>query len=141
MPIHKGGCFCRKIRYELDLASPDDARMSICHCPNCKKFTSSAFGITAKIPRAAFHLDPSSASPKVHKGDNGSGNLLTREFCGDCGAGILEYGEHAGENVYLFYGSLDEPDALPPKGEFFTKYRARWMPEVPGIFHKKEIKE
>ena len=57
---------------------------------------------------------------------------LTREFCGACGSGVLEYGAHAGENVYLFYGSLDEPDALPPKAEFFCKDRADWMPEIAG---------
>jgi hypothetical protein len=53
----------------------------------------------------------------------------------------MEYGANAGDNTYIFYGSLDEPDTLPPKGEFFCKYRAKWMPEVPGVFHKKEIKE
>jgi hypothetical protein len=30
-------------------------------------------------------------------------------------------------------GTLDEgPDALPPKGEFFTRYRNEWMPKIPG---------
>lgn len=67
-----------------------------------------------------------------HVGDNGSGTTLTREFCGACGSGILEYGAHAGENVYVFHGSLDEPDVIPPKGEFFCKERAKWMPEIPG---------
>jgi hypothetical protein len=30
------------------------------------------------------------------------------------------------------WGTFDEPDKFPPKGEFFCKYRADWMPEVPG---------
>jgi hypothetical protein len=55
-----------------------------------QKFTGSANGITTKIPRSAFTL--ASGVLKVHKGDNGSGTLLTREFCGECGSGILEYG-------------------------------------------------
>lgn len=30
-------------------------------------------------------------------------------------------------------GTLDEgPDALPPKGEFFTSQRNAWMPQIPG---------
>jgi len=137
--IYPGGCYCGSIRYELNLSSPDDARMSICHCPNCKKFTGSECGITAKIPWDSFKV--TQGKTKVHKKDNGSGTLLTREFCGECGSGILEYGANAGDNTYVFYGSLDEPDTLPPKGEFFCKYRAQWMPEVPGLFHKNEIKE
>lgn len=34
---------------------------------------------------------------------------------------------------YICVGSLDDPEALPPKGEFFCKSRASWMPEVPGM--------
>lgn len=33
---------------------------------------------------------------------------------------------------YIVVGSLDDPEALPPKGEFFCKDRASWMPEVPS---------
>jgi hypothetical protein len=32
------------------------------------------------------------------------------------------------------WGTFDEPDKFPPKGEFFCKYRENWMPEVPGKF-------
>jgi hypothetical protein len=34
---------------------------------------------------------------------------------------------------YIALGTLDDPDALPPKGEFFCKDRASWMPEIRGI--------
>lgn len=63
------------------------------HLLTGQKFTGSANGITTKIPRSAFSL--TSGVLKVHKGDNGSGTLLTREFCGECGSGILEYGVSA----------------------------------------------
>lgn len=39
---------------------------------------------------------------------------------------------NAGDNIYIFYGTMDKPEELPPKGEFFCKYRDSWMPEVPG---------
>ncbi|KAJ5773785.1 Glutathione-dependent formaldehyde-activating enzyme/centromere protein V [Penicillium paradoxum] len=42
---------------------------------------------------------------------------------------------------YICVGSLDDPEALPPKGEFFCNARASWMPEIPDIFHKQGIKE
>lgn len=35
---------------------------------------------------------------------------------------------------YITYGTLDNPEKLPPKGEFFCKDRASWMPEIPGAF-------
>ncbi|KAI9786058.1 MAG: hypothetical protein M1816_008149 [Peltula sp. TS41687] len=136
--IHTGGCYCGEIRYEIDLASPDDARTSICHCKNCRKWTGSAFGITTKVLRKAFKIVE--GKTKEHVSDNGSGTELHREFCETCGSGILEYGANAGDFTYINYGTLDKPDQLPPKGEFFCKVRAKWLPEIPDIFHKQEIK-
>jgi len=137
--IYTGSCYCGELKYELDLASPDDARTSICHCKNCRKWTGSAFGITSKIPKKAFKY--TAGTPTHHTSDNGSGTKLHREFCATCGGGILEYGENAGDNTYITYGTLDNPEALPPKGEFFCKVRQSWMPEIEGLFHKQEIKE
>ncbi|KIJ54670.1 hypothetical protein M422DRAFT_73571 [Sphaerobolus stellatus SS14] len=137
--IYKGSCYCRNIEYQLDLASPDDARTSLCHCKNCKKFTGGPFGVTTKIPKSSFTV--TQGKTKEHVADNGSGTLLHREFCDTCGGPILEYGEHAGDFIYVFHGTLDDPNALSPKGEFFCKLRSNWMPEIPNVFHKREIKE
>jgi len=134
-----GSCYCRDIKYEVHLNSADDARTSLCHCKNCKKFFGTNYGLTSKIPKSSFKI--TQGQTKVHEADNGSGTLLHREFCSNCGSGILEYGANAGDFVYIMYGTLDKPMELPPKGEFFCKYRDGWMPEVPGIFHKQEIKE
>lgn len=80
--------------------------------------------------------------PKEHVADNGSGALIHREFCENCGSFILEYGDVAKDRFrYICVGSLDEPEALPPKGEFFCKDRASWMPEIPNLFHKQTISE
>ena len=142
-----------------------DARTSLCHCGNCKRFTGGPFGITTKIPSSLFQYtkgagregaytrgsdakgdgDSNSGDQgtvhgagakvlKIHEADNGSGTLLRREFCGECGSGIMEYGTNAGDNIHMFYGTLeDEGKKAPaPKREFFTKYMDGWMPEVLG---------
>ena len=31
------------------------------------------------------------------------------------------------------WGTLEDADTFPPKGEFFGKYRAQWMPELQGM--------
>lgn len=61
----------------------------------------------------------------------------------------------------MMYGTIDNPEDLNPKGEFFCRYRESWMPEIKGmpfimmeanwdtdvnvfwigIFQKQEIKE
>jgi hypothetical protein len=48
------------------------------------------YGLTAKVPKDAFHL--SKGKPKEHAADNGSGTVIHREFCDNCGSFILEYG-------------------------------------------------
>lgn len=40
--------------------------------------------------------------------------------------------EAADKFRYVMWGSLDEPENIPPKGEFFCKERASWMPEING---------
>jgi hypothetical protein len=96
-----------------------------------QKFFGTNYGLTSKIPKSSFKI--TQGQTKVHEADNGSGTLLHREFCSNCGSGILEYGANAGDFVYIMYGTLDKPMELPPKGEFFCKYRDGWMPEVPGM--------
>jgi hypothetical protein len=108
--IYTGSCYCKEIKYEIDLASPDGARTSLCHCKNCKvrhliplipvlaiglahaiqKFFGAPFGITVKIPKKALTI--TTGKPTVHVADNGSGVSIHREFCGSCGSGILEFG-------------------------------------------------
>ncbi|KAJ5369487.1 hypothetical protein N7509_014099 [Penicillium cosmopolitanum] len=140
MPSFTGSCVCRKLEYKLSLASPEDARTSLCHCRNCKKAFGTNYGLTTKVPKDSFQY--TKGIPKQHAADNGSGVTIYREFCDTCGSFILEYGEMAKEKFrYIAAGSFDDPEALPPKGEFFCKARASWMPEIPDIFHKWEIKE
>lgn len=30
------------------------------------------------------------------------------------------------------YGTIDNPEGLDPKGEFFCRYKEEWMPEIKG---------
>ena len=85
-----GSCYCRALEYVLELASADDARTSLCHCRNCKKAFGTNYGLTAKVPKEAFRY--TKGTPTEHAADNGSGVMLYREFCGVCGAFVLEYG-------------------------------------------------
>ncbi|KAI1255472.1 hypothetical protein MGN70_003538 [Eutypa lata] len=139
-----GGCYCGAVRYTITLEDPENqARTSICHCGNCKKFTGGEHGITTKIPRSAFAVTEGQEHVRTHEADNGSGTVLHREFCGTCGGPLLEYGAKAGENIYVFYGTMEDHarGQVQPKGEFFCKLRDPWMPEVSGLFQKWEIKE
>lgn len=64
-------------------------RLLIRSCTSQKAFGTN-YGLTAKVPKDAFKI--TSGTTKEHVGDNGSGHLLHREFCDNCGSYILEYG-------------------------------------------------
>ncbi|KAK3499498.1 Mss4-like protein [Neurospora hispaniola] len=137
MSIHmKGRCVCENLQYSLELDSLDDARTTLCHCNSCKRAFGTNYGLTTKVPLQGFKYE--AGTPKKFKQHNG----VTREFCDNCGAYICEYGEEAADKFrYVMWGSFDEPEKVPPKGEFFCKNKPKWMPDIPGTFRKQEIKE
>jgi hypothetical protein len=48
------------------------------------------YGLTAKIPKDALVI--TAGKTKEHAADNGSGSVVHREFCDNCGSFICEYG-------------------------------------------------
>ncbi|ROT35247.1 hypothetical protein SODALDRAFT_284099 [Sodiomyces alkalinus F11] len=138
MPLMKGRCACDEVQYTVSLGSADEARTSLCHCSSCKRAFGTDHGLTTKVPVESYSY--TKGVPRQYTQDNG----VVREFCRTCGTFLCEYGEQAADKFrYLVWGTLDEKerDMVPPKGEFFCSQRAKWMPEIPGVFHKQEIKE
>jgi hypothetical protein len=127
MPDLPGSCSCRAIRYILSMDDLSSARTSLCHCLSCRKAFGTNYGITTKVPLSGFTY--TQGTPNSWQQDNG----VTREFCSKCGTFLTEYGEEAADKWrYVMWGTFDDPDKVPPKGEFFCKFRASWMPEIPG---------
>lgn len=133
MTTYKGKCVCGALKYSVTLDSPDDARTSLCHCHNCRHAFGTNFGLTTKVPVTSMKYEQN--EPKLFKTEHN----VCREFCDTCGTYICEYGEQQGRQWrYVVWGTFDDPESFPPKGEFLGKYRAEWMPEIQGVFHISE---
>ena len=105
-------------------------------------FFGTVFGLTIKVPVSSFSYTPESKKPTIDEAANGSGTILHRDFSPTCGSGIMEVGAAAMKDFqYIMTGTLDHLGDFPSKGEFWCKTREKWMPEVPSIFHKQDIKE
>jgi hypothetical protein len=63
-----GGCYCGRLRYDLNLANIDEARTSLCHCMNCKKAFGGVFGVTVKVPVSAFRYSDMGKGDKAKVG-------------------------------------------------------------------------
>ena len=99
----KGGCLCKKIRYE---AAVEPKWISICHCRMCQK----AYGNTSAI-FVAFdvgQLEFTSGFPKYFK----SSDIAKRGFCSECGSPIV-FSYKSLDAVFI--GTLDDPVPEPKK--------------------------
>ncbi|KAI1346435.1 hypothetical protein F5Y01DRAFT_319725 [Xylaria sp. FL0043] len=142
MPPLPGGCYCGAIRYTITLADPaTEARTSICHCGNCKRFTGCNYGIHDQGPAVGVRAGGGqrAARARARGGQRQRREAASRVLRDVRGQFV---GENAGDNIYVFYGTMDDHarGQVEPKGEFFCKLRDPWMPEIQGLFHKEEIK-
>ena len=100
-----GGCQCGGVRYEI---SSPPAALYVCHCRECRKQSSSAFGISAIFRRPDFRLTRGAVRSWTRDAD--SGRQVKCNFCPDCGSRIWhEDGEALEPTVSVKGGSLDRP--------------------------------
>lgn len=118
-----GGCFCGAIRYAAE-GTPSDE--TVCHCADCRR----AVGATAvawfTVPAAGLRL--TAGRPRDFRSSPG----VTRSFCGDCGTSLF-YARDPGTEVDVATGSLDDPDAVPPKDHVWAASRPRWADVADGL--------
>ena len=103
--MRTGGCQCGAVRYEI--ASPP-VELYVCHCRECQKQSSSAFGISAFVRRADFRLTQGAVKSWTRPTD--TGRRLRCVFCPDCGSRLWH--ERASEVLPFISvkgGSFDQP--------------------------------
>ncbi len=100
-----GGCQCGKVRYQCD----DEARdIYVCHCTNCQKQSSSAFGISFVVPATSFRV--TEGAPQCFEWETDSGNRRRGAFCSSCGTRLWHQAARENvEQVRIKAGSFDNP--------------------------------
>ena len=126
--IHHGGCQCGAVRYRF---SGRPLTLYLCHCTECQKQSSSAFGMSLWVPRASFEI--TSGTPKFWSRPAASGGQVVCAFCADCGSRLFHAGAEDSEVVSLKAGSLDDTSWLKPAGHIWTGSAQKWVP-LEGAF-------
>ncbi len=104
-----GSCQCGEIVYEV---SCEPVVVYACHCTDCQKQSSSAFGISVWIPRQNFELTKGELKFWIATAESGNEKLCG--FCQNCGSRIY----------HAFYDSQDQlSDILSIKGGSFDNAR------------------
>ena len=115
-----GGCLCGRVRYAT-LAEP--ARMGLCHCRNCQRYTGSAFEPFIILPTTSIGI---TGELRVfeHLGD--SGRPVRRCFSPTCGSGVVNIDPTHGMTVVLA-GTLDDPAVFRPAIEICCDTAQPWV--------------
>ena len=120
-----GGCQCGAVRYRV---SKLPLTLYCCHCTECQAQSSSAFGMSMLVERAALEVDW--PSMKVWTRPTDSGNRLECHFCPTCGSRLFHVGSGDTDIVSVKAGSLDDRSVLVPVGHIWTGSAQPWF-EIP----------
>jgi hypothetical protein len=117
-----GGCQCGAVRYEI-IGEP--VSLYVCHCRECQKQSSSAFGISVIVKRSDFRV--TRGEVKLWSRATDSGGTLACAFCPTCGSRLWHEAIGATDTVSVKGGSMDEPPDLQSACHIWT---ARKLPGV-----------
>ena len=122
MPEYLGGCQCGLIRYRV---TGEPSTVFVCHCTECQRQSSSAFGMAFWIKDAELNLFSGTTKEWLRK--TKSGAVISCKFCPDCGTRLFHVG-HAGSRVISVKpGTLDDTSWLRPSGHIWTQNAQAWF--------------
>ena len=127
----QGGCQCGSIRFTL---ASEPIVVYACHCTDCQKQSSSAFGLSVWIRRSNFKIDQ--GSPGLWQTVAESGNPKTGVYCRDCGSRIYHAFNPGDEILSIKGGALDNARVLNPVANIWLRSAQEWikpkLSDMPG---------
>ena len=117
-----GGCQCGAIRYRIN-AQP--LTLYCCHCRDCQRQSSSAFGLSLWVNSHEFELTRGELSTWSTRGDSGLEKHCT--FCSRCGSRVYHVSADTPDVLSVKGGTLDVIDSLQPVGHIWTCRAHNWL--------------
>ena len=121
MKAMTGGCLCGRVRYTI---GADPVRSGICHCRYCQRYTGSAFEPFMIFSQEAVQLEGTLASFGVR---SERGGIVYRQFCPNCGSGVMNTSEAEPGIAVILAGTLDDPSRFNPSVEVFCSRAQPWL--------------
>ena len=114
-----GSCHCSAVKYEIH------GRLLMfahCHCPDCRKYTGSAFSSVLVTESEGFEIVSGEDRLVEYRSSPGK----HRFFCGTCGCHIYSALEQRPGTISVRAGSLDDDPHMKPQAHFWTSMKAPW---------------
>ena len=118
----KGACLCKAVTYTLD---EELSEIVFCHCSFCRKATSSAYTVNAKVSSKNLVLY---GKENLVSYSSSPGKL--RYYCQNCHSQIFTAQENIPEVYALKLGTIDECDQnlqTVPKHHIFQDPAFSWL--------------
>jgi hypothetical protein len=122
-----GKCMCGGVQFDCD----EIGSAGYCHCEDCRRCTGSAFNISVRCEKDAFHIRSGRLGSFTTVGD--SGFELTRYFCIDCGSPIYTSSPRDPSIVFIKAGVLDDPTVVKPTLEAWVQSKVDWSQISVGL--------
>ena len=120
-----GGCQCGYIQYEI-IGEP--LTLYACHCADCQKQSSSAFGMSLWVRPEDFALLSGKLKTWITKGESGNEKICT--FCGECGSRIYHQSNDASAALSIKAGTIKHTRQLKPLAHIWTKSAQPWFNQL-----------
>ncbi|CAI7658863.1 unnamed protein product [Penicillium pancosmium] len=101
MPL-TGHCLCKAVTYSVDIEQP--LMTGYDHCDDCQRQTGSSYSLIALVPKEKLRIY---GDIKRWAGTGGSGNVVYRVFCPQCGSPIAHEPNSNPAISFLKAGTLD----------------------------------
>lgn len=116
-----GGCQCGAVRYFIHTTP---VVLYICHCTECQKQASSAFGQSLRIQTDSLTATGDMAE-RIR--EMPGGRNVRGQFCPNCGTRLFHRRTAYAELMNVKAGTLDDTSWLRPAGHIWTRSKQAWV--------------
>jgi hypothetical protein len=134
-----GGCLCGTVKYKY---SGQFGPANYCHCRDCRRVTGSAFNVGIRLDASGLRVIAGQVKGFTKIGS--SGNVITREFCLQCGSPLFTRTPTKPEIVWVKAGSVDQPELIEPAYQIWTNSQVLWAhipPELPSYCENRVVQK
>lgn len=121
LPHLKGGCYCKKIRYEI---LDDIIKTGVCHCRSCQHLTGGSFYPFIVIKRESIAIVGDIREfPRI----GSSGQIVHYGFCPFCGSTLFGRPEVWPHIITVSASSLDDISNFKPSMHVWVEEAQPWI--------------
>lgn len=118
-----GGCLCGSVRYRIE--GPLQS-CGICHCATCRRAAGAPSVAWLTVERGQFGLVAGALATYA------SSPGVSRGFCDRCGTS-LTWSRDRETGIDVTVASLDDPEAVSLRSEWWLDQRLSWSPANPDL--------